>query len=140
MHNIEKNVALGFIEVTVEGLWEEEHFDGFVEELRAAITSFPAAGKPPMTLYNYTRAWIQPQNVVAKMRALAQHPAMIERKVALYTDGVLARQQARRVAEGRENMRVFDCRADALAFLADDTSQPDQRVGGCWGSAGAVSA
>jgi hypothetical protein len=58
--------------------------------------------------------------VVTKMRALAQHPAMIDRKVAMYTEGVLAHQQAKRVAEGRDNMQVFDCRADALAFLCSD--------------------
>jgi alkylation response protein AidB-like acyl-CoA dehydrogenase len=75
-------------------------------------------GQAAHDLYNYTHAWIQPQAVVTKMRALAQHPAMIDRKVAMYTEGVLARQQAKRVAEGRDNMRVFGCRADALAFLA----------------------
>ena len=119
MHTIEQNVALGFIEVTVEGFWEEAHFDNFIVDLQKAIVNFPRTGAPPMTLYNYTNAWIQPQAVVAKMRALALHPAMINRRVAMYTEGVLARQQAKRVAEGRDNMCVFDCRADALAFLLD---------------------
>ena len=121
VHIIENNVALGFIEVTVEGFWDEEHFDAFVVELQTAIMDFQRTGAPPMTLYNYTNAWIQPQAVVAKMRALAQHPAMIGRKVAMYTEGVLARQQAKRVAEGRANMQVFSCRADALAFLLAGT-------------------
>jgi hypothetical protein len=104
----------------VRGFWEEEHFDEFVRELHLAIASFPQSGKPPKTLYNYTHAWNQPQAVVTKMRALAQHPAMIDCKVAMYTEGVLAHQQAKRVAEGRDNMQVFDCRADALAFLCSD--------------------
>jgi hypothetical protein len=114
----------------VRGFWEEEHFDDFVRELHAAIASFPQSGKPPMTLYNYTHAWIQPQAVVTKMRALAKHPAMIDRKVAMYTEGVLARQQAKRVTEGRDNMRVFDCRADALAFLCSEAPLKDgQSIG-----------
>ena len=121
MHGIESNLKLGFIEVTVEGLWNDEHFDEFAADLRAAILAFPNTGKPPMTLYNYTRALIQTQSIIARMQALAHHPAMIDRKVALYTEGCLARQQAKRVAGGRDNMRVFDSRDSAVAFLLDDS-------------------
>ncbi|MEG3125650.1 hypothetical protein [Sphingomonas sp. GB1N7] len=120
MHTIENNLKLGFIEVTVEGLWSEDHFDQFVADLRAAILTFPDTGRPTMTLYNYTRAQIQTQSVIGRMQALANHPAMVDRKVALYTEGCLARQQAKRVAGSRENMRVFDSREDAIAFLLDD--------------------
>jgi len=122
MHSIKNNITLGFIEVTVEGLWDEPHFDRFAADLRAAILAFPNTGRPPMTLYNYTRASIQTQAIVAKMRALAHHPSMLDRKVAMYTEGCLARQQAKRVAGDRHNMRVFDSRDSALAFLADDSA------------------
>lgn len=117
MHHIEQNRALGFIEVTVSGFWDEAHFENFVRELRQVITAFSDSGRMPMTLYNYTDASIQSQTVVSRMRKLALHPSMVDRRVALYTEGVLARQQAKRVAEGRDNMRVFDSRDDAVAFL-----------------------
>lgn len=120
MHRIECLVAQRIIKVTVSGFWDEAHFDGFVADLRTAIVNFPP-GPPPMTLYNYSDAAIQTQAVVAKMRALALHPSMVHRKVAMYTEGILARQQARRVADGRDNMRMFDSRAAALAYLLDDT-------------------
>lgn len=119
MHSIVNNVKLGFIEVTVEGLWSERHFEQFAADLRAAIIAFPDIGCPPMTLYNYTGASIQTQSIVARMQALAHHPAMIDRRVAMYTEGCLARQQAKRVAGNRTNMRVFDSRECALAFLAE---------------------
>ena len=122
MHSIVNNVKLGFIEVTVEGLWSEHHFEQFAADLRAAIIAFPDIGCPPMTLYNYTGASIQTQSIVARMHALAHHPAMIDRRVAMYTEGCLARQQAKRVAGNRANMRVFDSRECALAFLADGFS------------------
>ncbi|KQS01876.1 hypothetical protein ASG11_13705 [Sphingomonas sp. Leaf357] len=120
MHTIEHNLKLGFIEVTVEGLWTEADFDRFVADLRAAILTFPDTGRPPMTLYNYTGAQIQTQSMIARMQALAAHPAMIDRRVALYTEGCLARRQAKRVAGNRDNMRVFDSREEAIAFLLDD--------------------
>lgn len=119
MHRIDRLLAQRIIEVTVSGFWDEAHFDTFVADLRDAIAGFPP-GVPPMTLYNYSDAAIQTQAVVAKMRALALHPSMVHRKVAMYTEGVLARQQAKRVAEGRDNMRVFDSRAAALAYLLND--------------------
>ncbi len=119
MHSIVNNVKLGFIEVTVEGLWNEQEFEQFANDLRAAIIAFPDIGCAPMTLYNYTGASIQTQSIVARMHALAHHPAMIDRRVAMYTEGCLARQQAKRVAGNRANMRVFDSRECALAFLAE---------------------
>ena len=119
MHSIVNNVKLGFIEVTVEGLWTDEGFEQFAADLRAAIIAFPDIGCPPMTLYNYTGASIQTQSIVARMQALAHHPSMIDRRVAMYTEGCLARQQAKRVAGNRANMQVFDSRECALAFLAE---------------------
>jgi len=46
------------------------------------------------------------------------------RKVALYTEGRLARLQAKRVAEAGSNMRVFDTRADAVAWLIGEDAVP----------------
>lgn len=119
MHAIKNNLILNCIEITVSGFWSPEHLDEFAEDLKRAIAAFPATGRPPASLYNFTDAAIQPQSVVAKMQAMASSKALAGRKVALYTEGRLARLQARRVADAGSNMRVFETRAQAVAWLAD---------------------
>lgn len=118
MYAITRNIMARIIEVKVEGLCSMEEFTNFTDELRTAIASFPAGKRPPATLYNFTDASIQPQDVVAAMKALAEHPAMVHRRVAMYTEGALARRQAHRISENRSNMCVFANRADALDWLA----------------------
>lgn len=118
MHRIVNNVPLGFIEITVSGFWDVDHLDDFARDLAVAIRDFPAIGETPASLYNFTDASIQPQIVVAKMQEMARSPAFAGRRVALYTDGSLARLQAKRVSEAGANMRVFYSRADALEWLA----------------------
>lgn len=116
MHTITNNILLGFIEITVIGFWTPEEFTVFAGDLAAAIAAFPST-RPPMSLYNYTDAAIQPQVVVTQMQAMARNVA-VDRSIAMYTDGCLARQQAKRVAAECEHMHVFDSRAEALDWLA----------------------
>lgn len=118
MHTITMDHVGRFIEVKLEGLCSMAEFQSFVVELRDAIANFPAGEKPPATLYDFTNATIQTQEVVAAMKALAEHPAMVHRRVAMYTEGVLARRQAKRICESRDNMVVFASRAEALQFIA----------------------
>jgi hypothetical protein len=118
MYTITTNVALRFIEVKVEGLCSIAEFQSFVVELRSQIARFPVGLKPPATLYDFTEATIQTQEVVCAMKALAEHPSMVHRRVAMYSEGVLARQQAKRICENRSNMFVFGSRSDALDWLA----------------------
>ena len=118
MHTITTNEQLRFIEVKLDGLCSMEEFQSFTAELRSAIAQFPAGPRPPATLYDFTGAAIQSQEVVLAMKALAEHPAMTHRRVAMYTEGVLARQQAKRICENRNNMFVFGSRAEALDWLA----------------------
>lgn len=120
MHIIIKHEKLHFIEVKLIGLCSMDEFSVFVDELRAAIVNFPVSDRPPATLYDFTDAKIQTQEVVAAMKALAEHPAMVHRRVALYTEGVLARRQALRISENRPNMCVFKGRAAALDWLTAD--------------------
>lgn len=112
------NTELRCIEVRVEGLCSLAEFNCFVGELRRAIAMFPGTGRPPSTLYDFTDATIQTQEVVAAMKALAENPAMTHRRVAMYTEGVLARRQAQRICENRLNMFVFESRAAAVKWLA----------------------
>jgi hypothetical protein len=124
MHVIKTNLVLNCIDITVSGFWSPEHLDDFAQDLTRAIVAFPATGRLPASLYNFTDAAIQPQSVVAKMQAMASSKAFAGRKVALYTEGQLARLQAKRVSEAGSNMRVFDTRADAIAWLMDHEMKP----------------
>lgn len=119
MHHIKNNLTLNCIEITVSGFWSPAHLEEFTVDLKRAIAAFPATGRPPASLYDFTDAAIQPQEVVAKMQAMASSPAFAGRKVALYTEGRLARLQAKRVSDAGTNMRVFDTRAEAVAWLLD---------------------
>ncbi|KQT35272.1 hypothetical protein ASG29_03985 [Sphingomonas sp. Leaf412] len=118
MHKITSDVARRIIEVKLDGLCSMDEFRTFVIELRDAIARFPVGDAPPATLYDFTGATIQTQEVVAAMKALAENPAMTHRRVAMYTEGVLARRQAERICENRSNMFVFTSRASALDWLA----------------------
>ncbi|MBB4152291.1 hypothetical protein GGQ80_000167 [Sphingomonas jinjuensis] len=117
MHTIIVNIERRFIEVKLEGLCSMAEFQTFVLELRNEIARFPRGDRPPATLYDFTGATIQTQEVVLAMKALAEHPSMTHRRVAMYTEGVLARQQAKRICENRDNMFVFSSRRDALEWL-----------------------
>jgi hypothetical protein len=115
------NIYLGIVEITVSGIWSEEEFARFESDLTKAIVSYPSS-KPPMSLYNYTNASIQTQSVVAKMQDLARAVSP-DRSVALYTEGSLARLQAKRIASVAPNMEVFETRQGALGWLAQRRSQ-----------------
>ena len=108
MHTIANRVAENFIEITVTGFWSIDHIADFVDDLRNAIREFPGlTNTPPMSLYNYTDAAIQPQDVVAAMQAMASSAEFGGRKVALYTEGAFARLQAKRVAAAGRCDRLF---------------------------------
>jgi hypothetical protein len=118
LHTIIANTDLRFIEVKLEGLCSLAEFQAFTVELRGEIARFPYGAQPPATLYDFTGATIQTQEVVLAMKALAEHPSMTHRRVAMYTEGVLARQQAKRICENRDNMFVFPTRKEAIDWIA----------------------
>lgn len=117
MHTITVNPDHGMVEVTVEGFWTSDHLRVFAGELLAALQAATAGGRSSIVLCDYTRAAIQSQEVVAALQAFMANPPIRSRKVALFTKGMLARQQARRLAATRDEIRVFDDRAAALAWL-----------------------
>lgn len=117
MHTISFDLERRLIKVKLEGLCSLAELEAFSSELRSAILSFPDGGRSMGTLYDFTGASIQTQEVVLAMRQLAEHPLMVHRRVAMHTAGVLARRQAERICEHRSNMRVFDDQEEAVAWL-----------------------
>ena len=70
MHSFTSDPARGVIEITVAGFWTLEEFGEFTRALQHHIRVWPGS-TPPMSLYNYTDAAIQSQDVVAAMQHLA---------------------------------------------------------------------
>ena len=123
MYDIKTDTRLNIVEITLEGLCSMDEFTAFVGDLCTTLGRYPPGSKPPASLYNFTNALIQTQEVVAAMIALAENPAMKQRTVALYTDGALARRQAQRIADRRTNMRVFNNRQSALDWIAQEQAR-----------------
>ncbi|MGC5796673.1 hypothetical protein [Sphingomonas sp. NFX23] len=78
-----------------------------------------ATGKRHMLLCNFSKSAIQPQEVIAMLQRVAVSMRLKSRKVALYTDGKLARLQVKRIASVRDDMAVFDDRETTLAWMLE---------------------
>jgi hypothetical protein len=110
----------GLIEVTASGLWTLDLLDDFALAVETAARSVALRGKRHSLLCNFTALSIQPQTVVAAAVDWVDGGRSKSRKCALYTDGVLARRQAHRLAAASDRIAVFGDRASALAWLRDD--------------------
>ncbi len=130
MHTITLDMSAGIIEVTVSGFWTEAHVADFGRDLHDAGVRMSMTGKPHSLLCDYTNAAIQSQTVVAALQAMVMNAKIKSRRVALFTSGQLARQQARRVATVRDTMAVFDDRASALDWLKGDEIEEYARAAG----------
>ncbi len=126
MHTITTDLETGIVEVEASGFWTTDHVEGFLRDLAREARRVLATGKRHMLLCDFTQAAIQPQDVIATLQHMALTLQLKSRKVALYTDGKLARLQVRRIASVRDDMAVFDDRASAMAWLLDD--RPDPRA------------
>ena len=125
MHTITTDLDTGIIEVEASGFWTIPHVEGFLRDLDREARRVLATGKRHMLLGNFSRSAIQPQEVVAMLQRVALTIPLKSRKVALFTDGKLARLQVKWIASVRDNMAVFDDRETALAWmLADSSAHP----------------
>ena len=123
MHNITTDLGSGIIEVEASGFWTLAHVEGFLRDLDREARRVLSTGKRHMLLCDFTRAAIQSQEVIATLQATALTMSLKSRKVALYTDGKLARLQVKRIASVRDDMAVFDDRESALAWLLTDFAE-----------------
>jgi hypothetical protein len=117
MHTITTDRLTGVIEVTVSGFWTVSHVQSYREDLVRELREMARLGVDTKTLYNYTDAAIQSQEVVAAMKTLAADPDLANRRTAMYTEGMLARMQVGRVSALRPDMKVFTDRGSAMAWL-----------------------
>lgn len=129
MHQVTTDVATGIIEVQIDGFWDEAEVDDFAADLRAAANAVVATGKRHRMLYDYTGSSIQSQSVISALQELARTMDPPAERIALFTCGQLARLQAGRIAAVRRDVRLFDDRAKAIAWLREATDVTDQSPG-----------
>ncbi len=120
MHTITTDLETSIIEVEASGFWTVPHVEGFLRDLEREARRVLATGKRHMLLGNFSQSAIQPQEVVAMLQRVALTIPLKSRKVALFTDGKLARLQVKRIVAVRDDMAVFDDRTSAMAWLMGD--------------------
>lgn len=120
MHTIKTDLASGIIHVEASGFWTIEHIQAFLRDLEREARLVLSTGKRHMLLCDFSRAAIQPQEVITALQELALNLTLKSRKVAFYTNGKLARLQVKRIAAVRDDMAVFENRASALEWLLAD--------------------
>ncbi len=126
MHTITTDLATGIIEVDASGFWTIEHVEDFLRDLEREGRRVLATGKRHVLLCNFSKSAMQPQEVIAMLQRVAVSMPLKSRKVALYTEGKLARLQVKRIASVRDDMAVFDDRESAMAWmLAEAPAHPD---------------
>jgi hypothetical protein len=118
MYTIKTDKKAALISISIQGFWTVTEVRNFAAALGQQAAALRALGKDPALFYDYTDAVIQSQDVVAALSDLARAAPAQARKVAVYTEGLLARRQARRVAATSDKIRLFDERAAALEWLA----------------------
>ncbi|RZT56177.1 hypothetical protein EV283_0217 [Sphingomonas sp. BK036] len=119
MHSITTDLDTGIIEVEASGFWTIPHVENFLRDLDREARRVLATGKRHLLLCNFSKSAIQPQEVISMLQRVAVSMPLKSRKVALYTEGKLARLQVKRIASVRDDMAVFDDRATALAWILD---------------------
>lgn len=124
MHNITTDLGSGIIEVEASGFWTLEHVEDFLRDLEREARRVLATGKRHMLLCNFSKSAIQPQEVIAMPQRVAVSMPLKSRRVALYTEGKLARLQVKRIASVRDDMAVFDDREAALTWMLGEASVP----------------
>jgi hypothetical protein len=103
------------LEIAIIGFLSEEDVADFARDLAAKLASIRTS-TPPASLYNYTAAAVQPLKVIEAFQAIARR-VKPGRRIALYADSAMARQQARRIAGECPTMLTFSTRDDAVAWL-----------------------
>jgi hypothetical protein len=118
MYRLHTDPPTGIIHISVEGFWTVDEVGAFARDLGRHASAIRCGGKMPALFYDYTNAVIQSQEVVAALQDVARQAPASARKVAIFTEGKLARRQAARVAAASDKIQVFEDRAAALGWLS----------------------
>ena len=121
-HRLEVDRERKLLIVTALSLLSPEDSAWVGEELRAAILTFGADIGQHVTLYDGSALPSLPTATVDLMQRTWDHAAVRElwaRKVAFVVKTATARMQIKRLQQVRPDMRVFDDRESAVAWLLE---------------------
>ncbi len=102
--------------LTLTGFFEVNEVAALLEDVRAAVASFPQANQH-VTLCDVSECKLQPQEVIGAFQAHLSEARFRSRRLAFVTGASLARMQVRRLLE-RGHARCFDTVAEAEAWLS----------------------
>lgn len=128
LHEIEVDRAQRLIDVRLYRIFTPEDAGWIGEEVRAAVRSFGPLIGTQVTLYDCSALQAAPTATVEAIRQAYLSDSVTplrSRRIAAVVGTTVARMQAQRVAEVVPEMRVFDSREAALAWLLEP--QPPAR-------------
>jgi hypothetical protein len=119
-HRIRVDAGLKLVEVKLAGLVTPEDAQWIGEEVRAAVRSLGADVGQHVTLYDASEVPVVPGATITQLQQTWVNPEVRNlwaRKVAYVVGSVLGRLQINRLREARDDIAIFDNRADALEWL-----------------------
>ncbi|MGI4732341.1 MAG: hypothetical protein ACRYFW_11400 [Janthinobacterium lividum] len=110
--------ARRLVRARMEGMLGLADVQRFGREEQAAAAGMGVASGAFDLLIETHGNMVQTQAVMEAFGALIVHSPLKARRIATVRDGVLTRMQTRRMSRMRSGAEVFECLADAEAWLA----------------------
>ncbi|MBN2970598.1 hypothetical protein JW805_01025 [Roseomonas aeriglobus] len=122
---VDVRVDVGLFESAIIGFWTLADVSAFAQAIAAAAKRvLDETGKPPVSVCDYTQAGTQSQDVAEALEAMMRTPAVRSRRIGIVTGSMLPRIQAKRLLVERPEVRFFETRDAALAWvLAPEVAQ-----------------
>ncbi|WP_294302941.1 STAS/SEC14 domain-containing protein [uncultured Sphingomonas sp.] len=121
---VDVQVDLGLFESAIIGFWTLADVTAFAQAIGAAAKRvLDKTGKAPVSVCDYTQAGTQSKEVADALETMMRAPAVRSRRIGIVTGSMLPRIQAKRLLMERPEVRFFQMREDALAWvLAPDVA------------------
>ncbi|WP_174279584.1 hypothetical protein [Sphingomonas bacterium] len=126
MHKVVVSRAQALVSITASGFVDVAGLEAAATDLHAAIRSLEEQAGTHVTLYDLTEVKVFSPVVLELFAAYWNNPAVpFGRRIAVVSISPLVSQQMARVQAGRDTIRVFADRREALGWLlAADTERP----------------
>lgn len=124
MHKVVVNRAQALVSVTASGFVDAAGLAAAAAALHAGIRSLGDRAGKHVTLYDLSELKVASAAVLDRFAAYWSNPEVaLGRRIALVSASPLVTQQLERVSKGRDTLRVFADRREALAWLLADTQR-----------------
>ncbi|USI72581.1 hypothetical protein [Sphingomonas morindae] len=116
-YRIEVERAQDLVRLTLGGFFEEAEIRALSVEFLAATRQLACGPNRHLTLCDIRGLNIQGQDIVAAFGQFVGNPTVRSRRLALVTAPSLARLQAKRLTQARDDVAFFDEESRAMAWL-----------------------